>query len=116
MAQKNKQIRNVLYHMADRILFGSLITITGLTFYSIPAFASGTEIITNGFDVIYNLIAAVVSSIGTILLLWGVFEWAQSLNVQDGGAQSVAFKRIAAGLVATLGPQLIPIITSQIGA
>ena len=45
-----------------------------------------------------------------------MFEWAQSLNVQDGGAQSVAFKRIAAGLVATLGPQLIPILTSQIGA
>ncbi len=86
-----------------------------------PAFAAeetgtGAAIVQNGFSVIYNIIAAIVSSLGTIYLLWGIFEWAQSLNTQDGGAQSMAFKRIAAGLVATLGPQLIPIINASIGA
>jgi hypothetical protein len=43
-------------------------------------------------------------------LLWGVFEWAQSLNTQDGGAQSAAFKRIGSGIVATVAPQIIPLI------
>ena len=42
--------------------------------------------------------------------------WAQSMNSQDGGAQSMAFKRIAGGLVAVITPQLIPVITSSVGA
>ena len=95
-----------------------LVAVTAVLMCQTPVYAapSGETIISDAFDVIYGLIAAVVSSIGTILLLWGVFEWAQSLNVQDGGAQGMAFKRIAAGLVATIGPQLIPIITASIGA
>lgn len=78
--------------------------------------ADPTAIIQSGFDVIYGIIAAIVSALGSIFLLWGLFEWTQSLNTQDGAAQSIAFKRIASGLVAILGPQLIPIIQSAIGA
>ena len=80
---------------------------------NVPVFAAGnvdTSQITGGFDAIYQVIAAIVSSIGTIFLLWGLFEWAQSLNTQDGGAQSIAFKRIGSGLVATLAPQIITVI------
>ena len=69
-----------------------------------------TSQITNGFDAIYQVIAAIVSAIGSIFLLWGLFEWAQSLNTQDGGAQSIAFKRIGSGLIATLAPQIIMVI------
>lgn len=64
---------------------------------NVPVLAAGnvdTSQITNGFDAIYQVIAAIVSAIGSIFLLWGLFEWAQSLNTQDGGAQSIAFKRI----------------------
>ena len=70
----------------------------------------GSAIIESGFDVVYTIIAAIVSAVGSLLLLWGLFEWAQALNTQDGGAQSMAFKRIASGLVACMGPQLIPLI------
>ena len=69
-----------------------------------------TSQITNGFDAVYQIIAAIVSATGSIFLLWGLFEWAQSLNTQDGGAQSIAFKRIGSGLVATLAPQIIAVI------
>lgn len=69
-----------------------------------------TSQIANGFDAVYQIIAAIVSATGSIFLLWGLFEWAQSLNTQDGGAQSIAFKRIGSGLVATLAPQIIAVI------
>lgn len=76
---------------------------------------TGADIIDSGFKVIYTIIAAIVSAIGSLLLLWGVFEWAQSLNTQDGAAQSMAFKRVAAGFVAIVAPQLIPIIQNSVG-
>ena len=94
---KNKFLRTVLLSF--------LFTIT----CCMPVFAVGEEII-------HSIIAAVVSSIGALLLLWGCFEWAQSLNTQDGAAQSMAFKRIAAGLIAILVPQLIPIIQNAISS
>ena len=58
--------------------------------------------------------AAIVSSIGQLLLLWGVFEWATALNSQDGTMQSMAFKRIASGLVACLAPQIVTVISASL--
>lgn len=75
-----------------------------------PINAADTSGITASFGKVYELIAAIVSSVGQLFLLWGVFEWASALNSQDGTMQAMAFKRIAAGLVACLAPQLIPLI------
>ena len=96
--------------MRKKMLYTMLFAVSATVLSAIPVFAVGEDIITSGFDVIYSIIAAVVSSVGSLLLLWGCFEWAQSLNTQDGAAQSMAFKRIAAGLIAILVPQLIPIV------
>ena len=77
-----------------------------------PVLAAGnTGAIITSFKSIYNIIAAIVTSIGQLYLLWGVFEWATSLNSQDGTAQSMAFKRIAAGLVACMAPTIISMIS-----
>ena len=76
--------------------------------------ASGTSVITSGFNSLYEIVAAIVSSIGQFLLLWGVFEWATALNSQDGTMQSMAFKRIASGLVACLAPQIVTVISASL--
>lgn len=76
---------------------------------------NATDIVTRGFNVIYDIISAIVQSVGALLLLWGLFEWAQALNTQDGGSQSMAFKRVASGLVALIAPQLIPLIRNAVG-
>lgn len=90
-------------------LFLTVLALTGAS--QMTAFAAGANgVIQSGFNAVYQIIAAIVSSIGSLFLLWGVFEWAQSLNTQDGGAQSVAFKRIGSGIVATVAPQIIPLI------
>ena len=81
-------------------------------FAPVPVFAApNTGAISTSFKSIYNIIAAIVTSIGQLYLLWGVFEWATSLNSQDGTAQSMAFKRIAAGLIACMAPTIISMIS-----
>lgn len=90
-------------------LFLTVLALTGAS--QMTAFAAGANgVIQSGFNAVYQIIAAIVSSIGSLFLLWGVFEWAQSLNTQDGGAQSAAFKRIGSGIVATVAPQIISLI------
>lgn len=104
---------------AKQIATFMLLSVAMSVVFTMQVFAAennGTQVIQTGFNTIYGLIAAIVSSIGSLYLLWGVFEWAQSMNMQDGGAQSMAFKRIAGGLVAVITPQLIPVITASVGA
>ena len=69
--------------------------------------AGGT--ITSGFTNLLDIVKSLVSSIGTIVLLWGFFEWGTSMQSQDGVMQSSAFKRIGGGLVMVLAPQLISV-------
>lgn len=82
--------------------------------YAAKSSSTGTSVITSGFNSLYEIVAAIVSSIGQLLLLWGVFEWATALNSQDGTMQSMAFKRIASGLVACLAPQIVTVISSSL--
>lgn len=79
---------------------------------SVPVYAStnGTNLITNGFANLQSLVTGFVSSIGSIIVLWGLFEWGNSMQAQDGMMQTMAFRRIGGGLVMTLGPQLLPIL------
>ena len=81
-------------------------------FISIHVQATNGNIITTGFNSLYDVVASIVSNIGQLFLLWGVFEMAASMNTQDGIAQSSAFKRVGGGLIACIAPQIIPLINT----
>ena len=56
-------------------LFLTVLALTGAS--QMTAFAAGANgVIQSGFNAVYQIIAAIVSSIGSLFLLWGVFEWA----------------------------------------
>lgn len=119
-ARKEKK-RNERLLRAGKV-FGSLMIMAiafVFIFGLIPpdvAFATGAETsgaaggtITSGFTNLLDIVKSLVSSIGTIVLLWGFFEWGTSMQSQDGVMQSSAFKRIGGGLVMVLAPQLISV-------
>ena len=83
-----------------------MITVTAMAF-SVFASGGGAAVIQNGFATLLDIVKALVSAIGTIVLLWGLFEWGTSLQSPNGAEQSSAFKRIGGGLVMILAPQLI---------
>lgn len=75
--------------------------------------ASGTgQTITAGIGNLQNIVASFVSAVGSIIVLWGIFEWGNAMQSQDGMMQSQAFKRIGGGIVMTMGPQLLTLIIS----
>ena len=88
-------------------------TVLSVLLYSLPVLAAGedaAQYVKNGMDVIYQLIAACMTGFGSLLLAWGLLEWGLALNSQDGGAQSMAFKRIASGMLVAIGPNVVPLI------
>lgn len=74
--------------------------------------ASGAASVTASFNTLKEIVVALVTSVGTIVLLWGFFEWGTSLQSQEGVMQANAFKRIGGGLVMVLAPQLITAFVS----
>lgn len=71
---------------------------------------SGANVITSGMQNLTDLVKAFVSAVGVIITLWGVFEWGNAMQANDGMMQSAAFKRIGGGLVMVLAPQLLPLL------
>ena len=78
--------------------------------YASPVFATAIDAqdsIKTSFATLFDIVSAIVSAIGAVVLLWGFFEWGISIQSNDPVMQSSAFKRIAGGLVMVLAPQLI---------
>ena len=95
------------------VLAVSIVMMIQLLFV-LPVFAApdGASVIQSGFSTLLDIVKALVSAIGTIVLLWGLFEWGTSLQSPNGAEQSSAFKRIGGGLVMILAPQLISLFIS----
>lgn len=105
---KNKKFHWDL-DLVQRVQIGMMLAaITGIILFSpFVSYASGNEQITKSFNQLLDIVKALVSSIGAIVLLWGFFEWGTSMQSQDGVMQSSAFKRIGGGLIMVIAPQLI---------
>lgn len=77
---------------------------------SVFATDTGANVITSGMQSLTDLVKAFISAVGVIITLWGVFEWGNAMQANDGMMQSAAFKRIGGGLVMVLAPQLLPLL------
>lgn len=111
--RKNKKDRH-RGGIAGKAVPAAVAAAVMVTLYAVPVFAAGegATVIENGFATLLDIVKALVSAIGTIVLLWGLFEWGTSLQSPNGAEQSSAFKRIGGGLVMILAPQLIGLFIS----
>ena len=78
-----------------------------LAFAGSVSAAEGAGVVTSNFRSFYDIVAALASAVGSILLLWNVVEWGITLNSQEGMMQARAFKGIGGALVMILAPQII---------
>ena len=69
--------------------------------------ASGASVVTTNFGILTDIMIALVSSIGEIVLLWGFLELGTSMQSQEGSMQAGAFKRVGGGIMMVLAPQLL---------
>lgn len=95
----------------------AVLTVTmvalNLVIFAMPVFAgetqqqSGATYVSNSLKSLFDIISAFVSSFGGIQVLWGVFEWGNATNTQDGMMQSMAIRRIGGGLIETIAGQIV---------
>lgn len=103
MGERRKQYMQALKVIAMCLLIAACL----------PIQASAAAQVTSGLKKLQDIVAAFVSAVGALIVLWGIFEWGNAMQSQDGMMQSQAFKRIGGGIVMTLGPQLLSVILAS---
>lgn len=99
--------KKIKIHLAGTLLTG----VACLLYSALPVEAAVlTQMVTAKFEVLKNIVAAIISAIGVIVTLWGIFELGSAMQAQEGGAQVQAFKRIGGGLVMAIAPQLLTLL------
>lgn len=101
---KRKQMMKVMACMA--------LLVVCMHMTSVQVFAASTDYssITAPFDTLKGLVAAILSSIGYIVTLWGIGEWGISYQSSEGTMQAQAFKRIGGGFVMVMAPQILSLL------
>lgn len=76
-----------------------------------PVYATeAANVVTAKFTAFQNLLGGIISSIGSIITLWGISEWGIAFQGSEGTMQANAFKRIGGGFVMAMAPQILPAI------
>ena len=85
----------------------SFLTMLGII---IGIAAEAANVVTAKFTSLQNLVSGIVSSIGSIITLWGISEWGIAFQGSEGTMQANAFKRIGGGFVMAMAPQILAAI------
>ena len=76
-----------------------------------PVYATeAANVVTAKFTAFQNLLGGIISSIGSIITLWGISEWGIAFQGWEGTMQANAFKRIGGGFVMAMAPQILSAI------
>ena len=65
------------------------------------------SVVTSKMNQFFDIVAALVSAVGAVMLLWGVFEFGVSMGDNQGTMQAGALKRVGGGLVMIIAPQIV---------
>lgn len=76
------------------------------------AAAEGNSAISAPLNTLLSLVADVVTGIGAIITLYGIFEFGNAQQSQDGAAKSFAIQRITGGLIMVVAPQLLQLFVA----
>ena len=68
---------------------------------------TGAQLVSKSVGKVYDILAAFVSSVGSIIVLWMLFEMGMAVQSQEGTMQANGIKRVGGGLIMVLAPQLI---------
>ena len=94
----------------------TIYALTGTFLQTAPLISNaanaGAQAVSQTMGNFQAMIVALISSFGSIILLWGVFEFGTAIQSPNGTEQTQGFKRIVGGLVMTIAPSIVAGLTA----
>ena len=110
-----ERIRKAGKRMSDKIAVFWLMLTGFLTTQTQEVFAAkedGTKIV-SAIDNITKISVTIISAIGIVVALYGVFEFATAWGQHDSSQQTAAIKKIVAGLIMIFAGGIAGYITNK---
>jgi hypothetical protein len=83
-----------------------LVTVLALTMaFSMNAFA--TDAVIGKINSLKTFVVNIITAAGSIVLAWGVFEFASAYQSRDTAQQTDSLKKVIAGIIMVFGSQII---------
>ena len=116
MCKISSKRADVINKMAAFALIGLVVFVT-IYYPQVYAFAAdeaaaGADLVKNSVGRVYDILAAFVSSVGSIITLWMIFEMGVAVQSQEGTMQANGIKKVGGGLIMVLAPQLLSALTA----
>lgn len=105
MLKKKVDSQTVFAMMLFALLLGVTFLTSGTAVFA--ASDASADVVTGKFNSLKDLVSGIVSSIGSIVTLWGISEWGIAFQGSEGTMQANAFKRIGGGFVMAMAPQIL---------
>ena len=107
---------DIINKMIAFALIGLIVFVT-IYYPQVYAFAAdeaaaGADLVKNSVGRVYDILAAFVSSVGSIITLWMIFEMGVAVQSQEGTMQANGIKKVGGGLIMVLAPQLLSALTA----
>lgn len=82
-----------------------------ILFMSVCVQVGATSSVTGPINKIKDLVLDIVTAIGAIVLIWGIFDFASGYQHHDSSQQTQSMKKIVAGLIMAAAGKIIPMLT-----
>ena len=66
--------------------------------------------VTNGIDVLKDIVLACVSGVGVIFLAWGLLDFGTAYSAHDTTQQSASIKKVIGGLIMIAVPSILKVL------
>jgi len=86
----------------------AVLIIIGVLSYVQPVYAA--DAVTAKINNIYTLVVGIIGALGAIILAWGVFEFATAYQHHDSSQQTMALKKVVAGILCCSASALIALL------
>ena len=69
--------------------------------------STGSSTVTTSLRGLQDVLMSIVTSVGTLVAIWGILELSISMSSNDGTSMASALKRIAGGVIAMIAPIIL---------
>jgi len=108
--KKKMNSKNSKKKYIKSILKGMMIFCVLFIMGTITVYADGTTVdataVTGPINLLKDLFAGIVTGIGAIILIYGIFELANGWNGHDSSQVTAGLKKVVSGLIMAVAPQL----------
>lgn len=93
----NMKNRKTQIQRPGKTSWGVCLSAALLLLFPMNVFA--TDVVVGQINVLKDLVLGIITAIGSIVLAWGIFEFAFSYQSHDTSQQTAALKKVVSGLI-----------------